>query len=67
MLNWMVWRSLAQRLARMIGFVLRENRPMLCLAIKAGFVAREMCGQTMQMEFEIARRDRSMDGADDPG
>lgn len=51
MLQALIGRSVNERLTRLSGTVLRENRPMIQLALKFGAVVRERDGPSVTFEF----------------
>ena len=53
MLQALVDRSVNERLRRLSGTVLRENRPMVQLALKFGAVVRERDGPSVTFEFPL--------------
>lgn len=53
MLRALIGRSVDQHLGRLSGTVLRENRPMIRLALKFGAVVRERDGPSLRFEFPL--------------
>jgi len=55
LLREMLARSARQGLKTLSGLVLRENRAMLRLAAKIGYVPREVCAWTVELMFEVGQ------------
>jgi ribosomal protein S18 acetylase RimI-like enzyme len=58
MLDCLIRRSTDERLRTVSAFVLHENRPMLELARKAGFVVRRSLGLNVELALALGRTDR---------
>ena len=56
MLDWLIRRSGEERLQTLSAFVLYENRAMLDLARRAGFVARGRLGLNVELALALGRR-----------
>jgi acetyltransferase len=56
MLNSLIHRSSEERLRTLTAFILYENRAMLNLARKAGFVARATLGFNVELALALGRR-----------
>lgn len=56
MLNCLIRRSTEERLQTVSAFILHENRAMLELARKAGFVARATLGLNVELALALGRR-----------
>ncbi len=56
MLNSLIRRSSEERLQTLTAFILHENRAMLNLARKAGFVARATLGFNVELALALGRR-----------
>ena len=55
MLAGLMRRSVDQRLRRLSGIVLRENRPMISLGLKFGAVVRHRAEESLSLEFPLDR------------
>ena len=56
MLNSLIRRSTEERLQTLSAFILHENRAMLNLARKTGFVARATLGFNVELALALGRR-----------
>ena len=56
MLNSLIRRSTEERLRTVTAFIRHENRAMLALARKAGFVARATLGLNVELALALGRR-----------
>jgi acetyltransferase len=54
LLRGVIARAARQGFTTLVASILRDNRPMLRLALKAGCVMREAQGDTVEIEFKTA-------------